>query len=217
MERVTVRHVRRLAERIGTPAEQGGRAEQELVRRELRAMDHRGGFSTEARCLFQDLLGRWGVATPHPIHLPLSDEPFWFRSGRPLAGYQSRHGLPDTADVVVIGAGLTGASALVDVSIKVHGQPQLLGRLGPGSIFGEVSLIDGEPRTTSCSIRRHAVLAQLGREACERLLNGRVAVALKFLAVLNRGLIAALRSADRQLMQLNADGRGKWNGTGITP
>ena len=106
---------------------------------------------------------------------------------------------------------------LVDVSIKVRAQRQLLGQLAPGSIFGEVSLINGEPRTTSCSIRRDAVLAELGREACERLLSSRGAVALKFLAVLNRGLIAALRSADRRLMQLNLEGSGKWSGAGVTP
>jgi CRP-like cAMP-binding protein len=102
---------------------------------------------------------------------------------------------------------------LVDVSIKVRGQPQLLGQLPPGSIFGQVSLLDGEPRTTSCSIRRDAVLAELERQACERLLGGRAAVARKFLTVLNRGLIAALRRADRQLMQLNGAGSGAWRGT----
>ena len=114
---------------------------------------------------------------------------------------------------------------LIDVSLKVRGQPQLLGQLPPGSIFGQVSLLDGEPRTTSCSIRRDAVLAELERQACERLLAGRAAVARKFLTVLNRGLIAALRRADRQLMRLNGDGsgtlRGTWAGTwpdvGATP
>lgn len=33
----------------------------------------------------------------------------------------------------------------VDVSVKVRGEPQLLDQLGPGSIFGQASLIDGEP------------------------------------------------------------------------
>jgi hypothetical protein len=49
------------------------------------------------------------------------------------------------------------------------------------------------------------VLAQLDREACERLLSTQAPVALKFLAALNRGLTAALRTADRRLMQLNDD------------
>jgi CRP-like cAMP-binding protein len=91
----------------------------------------------------------------------------------------------------------------VDVSVKVRGQPQLLAQLGAGSIFGQASLIDGEPRSVSCSIRRDAVLAEIDSAACERLLNNRGHLALKLLAALNQGLVAALRSADRQLMRLN--------------
>jgi CRP-like cAMP-binding protein len=102
-----------------------------------------------------------------------------------------------TCYVVVRGA--------VDVSIKVRGQPQLLAQLGPGSIFGQAHLIDAEPRTVSCSIRRDAVLAEIDAEACERLLNNRGPLALKLLAALNQGLVAALRNADRQLMRLNDD------------
>jgi glycine/D-amino acid oxidase-like deaminating enzyme/CRP-like cAMP-binding protein len=92
---------------------------------------------------------------------------------------------------------------VVDVSVKVRGQPQLLAQLGPGSIFGQASLIDAEPRTVSCSIRRDAVLAEIDAAACERLLNSGNPLALKLLAALNQGLVAALRSADRQLMRLN--------------
>ncbi|MFL5614589.1 MAG: FAD-dependent oxidoreductase [Gemmatimonadaceae bacterium] len=95
----------------------------------------------------------------------------------------------------------------VDVSVKVRGQPQLLAQLGPGSIFGQSSLIDGEPRSVSCSIRRNAILAEIDAASCERLLNSRGHLALKLLAALNQGLVAALRSADRQLMRLNDDRR----------
>ena len=94
---------------------------------------------------------------------------------------------------------------VVDVSVKVRGQPQLLAQLGPGSIFGQASLIDGEPRSVSCSIRRDAVLAEIDAASCERLLNNRTPLALKLLAALNQGLVAALRAADRQLMRLTED------------
>jgi CRP-like cAMP-binding protein len=93
-------------------------------------------------------------------------------------------------------------TGVVDVSVKVRGQPQLLAQLGPGSIFGQASLIEGSPRSASCSIRRDAVLAEIDREACERLLAGPQAIALKLLGALNRGLIAALREADHRLMRL---------------
>ena len=48
--------------------------------------------------------------------------------------------------------------------------------------------------------------------ACERLLNNRSRLALKLLAALNQGLVAALRSADRQLMRLNEERDGPWSG-----
>ena len=94
----------------------------------------------------------------------------------------------------------------VDVTVKVRQQRHLLAQLSPGKVFGQVSLIAGEPRSATCTIRRDAVLAQLDRDACERLLSTQAPVALKFLAALNRGLTEALRIADRRLMQLNDDG-----------
>lgn len=60
---------------------------------------------------FQGLLARVGVATHREIGLPPEDQPYWFRAGHPLAGYRSHAELPATADIVIIGAGLTGASA----------------------------------------------------------------------------------------------------------
>lgn len=97
-------------------------------------------------------------------------------------------------------------SGQADLSIKVRGQRHLLAQLSPGTVFGQVSLIAGEARTASCSIRRDAILAQLDRVACEKLLSTQSPVALKFLAALNRGLTEALRTADRRLMQLDVEG-----------
>jgi hypothetical protein len=45
------------------------------------------------------------------ISLPINDQPFWFRAGHPLANYQSTPTLPSFVDILIIGAGLTGASA----------------------------------------------------------------------------------------------------------
>ena len=43
--------------------------------------------------------------------LPPDDTPYWLRGERPLAGFRSRPALEGEVDVLVIGAGLTGASA----------------------------------------------------------------------------------------------------------
>jgi glycine/D-amino acid oxidase-like deaminating enzyme len=46
-----------------------------------------------------------------PDELPLDDTPYWLRGEQPLAGFRSHARLEGAVDVLVIGAGLTGASA----------------------------------------------------------------------------------------------------------
>ena len=74
-------------------------------------MDRECDFTPSARSAFQDLLAWTGQPTVHAISLPANDEPFWFRGSHSLANHQSRPELPSACDVLVIGAGLTGASA----------------------------------------------------------------------------------------------------------
>ena len=81
------------------------------VRRKLQALESDCRFTPRSRQLFEELLGRVGVASTQGISLPISDQPFWFRAGHPLANYQSAPTLPSFVDVLIIGAGLTGASA----------------------------------------------------------------------------------------------------------
>src|SRR5262249_49857534 len=101
--------VRAIAERA-LAAAGGGRAPNN-IRRELQSIDRSSRFSKDALYLFQDLLARLGGSTFRPIELPLNDQPFWHRIPHPLANYQTTTRLPTVADIVVIGAGLTGAAA----------------------------------------------------------------------------------------------------------
>jgi glycine/D-amino acid oxidase-like deaminating enzyme len=68
-------------------------------------------FSEEARGSYQDLVAELGAKMKHPIQLPAVSKPFWLMESGELAGYRSTTELPHEADVVIIGAGLTGASA----------------------------------------------------------------------------------------------------------
>lgn len=92
------------------------------VSRELRALETSCTFSPPAAAHFQQLLARLAVASSRPIALPLDREPYWLRSGHPLANYQSRSELPTDADVVIVGAGLTGASAAYHLTGAVRTQ-----------------------------------------------------------------------------------------------
>jgi glycine/D-amino acid oxidase-like deaminating enzyme len=115
-----VRAVRALAARC-LSINRGGR-EEKAARRELELIDRSYRFTNAAEPIFQQLLAQLGMATVRPILLPIDDQPFWHRIPHPLANHQTTPHLPRTADIVVIGAGLTGAAAayhLRDSGMKV--------------------------------------------------------------------------------------------------
>src|SRR5262245_21660366 len=113
--------------RDGRPTERCGR--------ELEAIDRTARFTDSALRLFQDLLARLGLRTVRPILLPLDNQPFWQRAPHPLANYQSTAAPPTAADVVIIGAGLTGAAAAY--RLKDSGRAVVL--LDQGDPAGEAS------------------------------------------------------------------------------
>ena len=135
---VTVAEVRKLVERTDQVIASGNRG-YESIRRELRKIDRRRQFSEAARPLFQDLLARFGISTAKPISLPHDDQPFWSRFGNPLAGFRSHIKLPESADVVVIGAGLTGASAVYHLADAIRDQKWRVVVLDQGDPAGEAS------------------------------------------------------------------------------
>jgi glycine/D-amino acid oxidase-like deaminating enzyme len=90
----------------------------------------------------------------------------------------------------------------VNVSINARGQQQLLAILRAGQIFGQVSIIEGIPRSATCTARTDVVMLELGQAECEALLKTESPMALKFLSTLNDGLIAALRDSDLRLLQI---------------
>ena len=110
VERLGRGEVERLAAVAAEHAEPGGFAGPVLAA-ELQEVAHGLPATATGRRALQDLLARLGVATELPIDLPVDDTPYWLRGERPLAGHRSRPRLDGVVDVLVIGAGLTGASA----------------------------------------------------------------------------------------------------------
>jgi CRP-like cAMP-binding protein len=123
-----------------------------------------------------------------------------------LCGMTRRWTLP--ANSVVCTEGGSGGSCffllrgVVGVTVHDRGREQRVARLVPGSVFGQVSLIENEPRSATCTVLKDAVLLEMQREACRALLDTRSETATKLLAALNEGLIVALRAADRYLVRL---------------
>lgn len=102
--------VRRLKAALAESLDRGGRASQQLAA-ELQRIERECKFTSAARAEFQTLLGTLGLDSAFPIEVPVNSEPSWFRYSHPLKHYRSHAQLPAEADVVILGAGLTGASA----------------------------------------------------------------------------------------------------------
>jgi hypothetical protein len=97
---------------------------------------------------------------------------------------------------------------VVGVTVHDRGREQRVARLAPGSVFGQVSLIEDEPRSATCTVLKDAVLLELQRDACRALLDTRSDAATKLLGALNEGLIVALRAAGGYLMRLTTHATG---------
>ena len=112
-------------------------------------------------------------------------------------------------------AGTPGSSACVivsgavELSVQRGRRRQQLAVVGPGKMFGMVSMIDRGPRRTTCTVREDAVLLELRAEAFERILaaGGRLAFAL--VERVNRDLIASQRHANREVVRLTQRGPGQ--------
>ena len=106
-------------------------------------------------------------------------------------------GSPEDACVVIV----KGAA---HITISGHGDKQLLSRLGPSSVFGQVGLIDGGGSNGTCTVREDALLLEIKHESCHRLLARQSPLAYKFLGTLTESVIHELRAAERQLKRLNS-------------
>ena len=103
--------VRAWAAELGAQADPHGRATPLVQQRILELeREHAAAFTTGARHAFQTMAAQLGARIAGPIQMPEDDTPYWLLGEHPLAGYRSSPELPVKADVVVIGAGLTGAS-----------------------------------------------------------------------------------------------------------
>lgn len=110
--RIGQRAVLALTTRCRPSLDRHGRATEELARH-LLAVERTLGprMTPRAAASFQTFVAEVGARLAGSIDMPENDVPSWLDQPRPLDGFRSSERLPERADVVVIGAGLTGASA----------------------------------------------------------------------------------------------------------
>jgi glycine/D-amino acid oxidase-like deaminating enzyme len=68
-------------------------------------------FDRSAASAFQSWAAHVGAKMRGPIAMPEEETPYWQLLPNPLAGFRSTPSLPEEVDLLIIGAGLTGASA----------------------------------------------------------------------------------------------------------
>ena len=91
-----------------------------------------------------------------------------------------------------------------DVTVESQASPTSEGMvvtvLGPGSLIGAMGLIDGEPRSATCTAGTDLAVALLTREGLMRLVDEKPAVAARLLLAISKCLSDYVRDANRKLM-----------------
>lgn len=92
-----------------------------------------------------------------------------------------------------------GASGALGASGPARADAVAVSVLGPGSIVGEMALLDGAPRSASCTARTPVTAAALSRRALQQLLDEQPRLAAKLLIGLAKRTADRLRALGDQL------------------
>ena len=78
-----------------------------------------------------------------------------------------------------------------------------LATLGPGSFFGEMSILDAQPRSASAKIVKDAELVVITKKAFDQMLETDPGITSKILIALLKTVFTRLRSTDEKFKALN--------------
>ena len=101
----------------------------------------------------------------------------------------------DTAHMVLL---LEGEVTVESINVS-RSEPLTVTVLGPGSLIGEMGLIDGEARLASCTATTHVRCANLTRAALEKLTADDPATAAKLILALSLRIAERLRDTTEKL------------------
>lgn len=126
---------------------------------------------------------------------------------RIVAGYMTERTI--AAETTFIREGDTGddgfmallleGEVVVESIVVSRTEPVTIKVLGPGSLVGEVGLVDQEPRSASCIASTDVVCAILTRDAIEALIDAQPRVGAKLLLAISARLAQRLRDNARKL------------------
>ncbi len=98
--------------------------------------------------------------------------------------------VPLAAGDRVFGEGEPGDALylIAEGKVKIHKGDKELVRLGLRDVFGEMAVLDSEPRSASVTVVDDAVLLKIGRDDFRDILNERPEIAMGVMKVLSRRL-----------------------------
>jgi len=86
----------------------------------------------------------------------------------------------------------------------VDGQKRVHGMMEKGDFFGEMSILEGLPRTISAEAVEDSELIEINSMTFDKMIKGNIEIAIRML----RKLSIRLRETERRIEGLQADGRG---------
>ncbi len=104
----------------------------------------------------------------------------------------------DAADHGFMALVLEGEVVVESITVS-RTEPLTIKVLGPGSLVGEVGLVDKEPRSASCTASTDVLCAILTREALAALINEEPTIGAKLLLAIATNLAQRLRDNARKL------------------
>lgn len=134
------------------------------------------------------------------MHLTLEE-------ARVVVGYMTPRFIPanttfiqegDSADEGFMALLLEGEVVVESVTVS-RTEPLTIRVLGPGSLVGEVGLVDREPRSASCTTSADSLCAILTRDAFEAVINDAPRIGAKLLLAIAARLAERLRDNARKL------------------
>jgi CRP-like cAMP-binding protein len=134
------------------------------------------------------------------MHLTLDE-------ARVVVGYMTPQFIPsgttfiregDAADEGFMALLLEGEVVVEGITVS-RTEPVTIGVLAPGSLIGEVGLVDREPRSASCTTSADSLCAILTRESFECLINAEPRIGSKLLLAIAARLAERLRDNARKL------------------
>lgn len=96
---------------------------------------------------------------------------------------------------------LEGTVEISKADTKNGVSQKTLTRMGAGRAFGELSLVDGDPRSATATVIEPTVLAVLTTEAFERMIGKDKSLALKLLRNIARLMSFRLRQTSHRLVE----------------